>query len=103
MLAGGEYYAYSCHPADVWASINKNRENIMFIDVQARGYYPNYALKMFEREGINIGITTEDKEILKNNPVDFILLVIIHHVVFQHKEMLKKLLEMLLRELKTPI
>ena len=72
MLAGGEYYAYSCHPADVWASINKNRENIMFIDVQARGYYPNYALKMFEREGINIGITTEDKEILKNNPVDFI-------------------------------
>ena len=62
----------SCHPADVWASINKNRENIMFIDVQARGYYPNYALKMFEREGINIGITTEDKEILKNNPVDFI-------------------------------
>ena len=72
MLAGGEYYAYSCHPADVWASINKNRENIMFIDVQARGYYANYALKMFEREGINIGITTEDKEILKNNPVDFI-------------------------------
>ena len=72
MLAGGEYYAYSCHPADVWASINKNRDNIMFIDVQARGYYPNYALKMFEREGINIGITTEDKEILKNNPVDFI-------------------------------
>ena len=71
MLAGGEYYAYSCHPADVWASINKNRENIMFIDVQARGYYPNYALKMFEREGINIGITTEDKEILKNT-VDFI-------------------------------
>ncbi len=50
MLAGGEYYAYSCHPADVWASINKNRENIMFIDVQARGYYPNYALKMFEHE-----------------------------------------------------
>ena len=56
MLAGVEYYAYSCHPADVWASINKNRENIMFIDVQARGYYPNYALKMFEREGINLSL-----------------------------------------------
>ena len=72
MLAGGEYYAYSCHPADVWASINKNRENIMFIDVQARGYYPNYALKMFERKGFNINITEEDKKILAEGTVDYI-------------------------------
>ena len=72
MLAGGQYYPYSCHPDDVWAAMGKDRENLMFIDVQARGYYPAYALKMFERENIDIGMTDEDKEILKENPVDFI-------------------------------
>ena len=40
MLAGGQFYPYSCNPEDVWMALNKDRENLMFIDVQARGYYP---------------------------------------------------------------
>ena len=59
-------------PEDVWAALGKDRENMMFIDVQARGYYPNYALKFFEREGIHFDISDEDREILKNHTVDFI-------------------------------
>ena len=47
--------------------MEKDRESYMFIDVQARGYYPRYALKMFEREGIHIQITKEDENILKEN------------------------------------
>ena len=71
MLAAGNTYANTCNPDDVWKSITKDRENYFFIDVQARGYYPSYALKFFEEEGINIEITDEDKEALKNT-VDFI-------------------------------
>ena len=72
MMAAGNYYPYSCMPEDVWAAMGKDRENMMFIDVQARGYYPNYALKFFERNNIDLGITEEDKNILKENTVDYV-------------------------------
>ena len=43
-----------------------------FIDVQARGEYPNYAKKQWEREGIKIQMTLEDLDLLKNHTVDFV-------------------------------
>jgi len=72
MLAGGNTYANTCAPEDVWKSIEKDRENYFFIDVQSRGVYPNYAVKMFEREGIQIKTEFEDEKILRENTVDFI-------------------------------
>ena len=41
MLAGGNFYPYSCKPEDVWMALEKDRENLFFIDVQARGAYPS--------------------------------------------------------------
>ncbi|SCH87881.1 6-phospho-beta-glucosidase [Romboutsia sp. 1001713B170207_170306_H8] len=72
MLAAGNTYSYTCHPNDVWKSIEKDRENYFFIDVQSRGEYPAYAIKELERKGINILIGEDDKKILKENTVDFI-------------------------------
>lgn len=72
MMAGGQIYPYSCDPKDVWKALNMNEDNLMFIDVQARGNYPVRSLNMFEREKINVNITEEDKIVLKNNTVDFI-------------------------------
>lgn len=72
MLAAGQYYAHTCDPKDQFEALKKNRENYFFIDVQSRGEYPPYALKFFEREGYDIGITEEDKKILSEHPVDFI-------------------------------
>ena len=72
MLAAGTYYPYSCKPEDVRAAQLENQKNYFFVDVQSRGYYPNYALKMLEREGIDIGMTDEDKKVLAENTVDFI-------------------------------
>ena len=72
MLAAGSYYPYSCDPADVRDAQLKNQENYFFVDVQARGYYPGYALKMFEREGIDVGMTPEDERVLAENTVDFV-------------------------------
>ncbi|MBS5285025.1 MAG: 6-phospho-beta-glucosidase [Clostridiales bacterium] len=72
MMAAGDFYPYSPLPEDVWAAKGKDRENVMFIDVQARGYYPAYALKQFERMGLDLGMTEEDERILRENTVDFI-------------------------------
>ncbi|MGN1181750.1 MAG: 6-phospho-beta-glucosidase [Faecalibacillus sp.] len=72
MLAGGDYYPYSCHPEDVWLALNMDRENLSFIDIQSRGYYPSYLLKLFEKNNFNIVMTDEDLLILKKYTVDFI-------------------------------
>jgi 6-phospho-beta-glucosidase len=72
MLAAGNTYANTCAPEDVWKSMEKDRENYFFIDVQSRGEYPNYAKKMFERNNIALKMEEGDEEILKNNTVDFI-------------------------------
>ncbi len=45
MLNAGNYYPMTCNPEDVLASLIDDHRNYFFIDVQSRGYYPNYALK----------------------------------------------------------
>jgi len=72
MLAAGSYYPLTCKPEDVMESIKDNHSNYFFIDVQARGYYPNYALKEFERNHFEIPFMDDDKQILKDNTVDFV-------------------------------
>lgn len=72
MLAGGSHYPYTCRPEDYQEAINRDREGYFFIDVQARGKYPNYALKKFEREGLNIQMKEGDDDILAASPVDFV-------------------------------
>ncbi len=71
MLAGGSFYPYSCKPEDVWESIQKEHENLFFIDVQARGYYPSYTQRMFTEKNIQLHIEDGDLDILKNT-VDFL-------------------------------
>lgn len=71
MLAGGNFYPYSCKPADVWTALQKDRENLLFIDVQARGAYPAYAQRVFRDKGITLVKEPEDDEILRHT-VDFV-------------------------------
>ena len=72
MLAAGQFYPYSCDPADVWDALKKDRNNYFFIDVQSRGAYPSYAKRFLERKGIVLEMGPEDEKILKDNTVDFI-------------------------------
>ena len=74
MLAAGVNYANTPHPDDVWQAYLADRSNYFFIDVQSRGAYPNYALKQFERDGVEFVIEPGDEELLKENTVDFISL-----------------------------
>lgn len=72
MLAGGVHYPFTCRPEDYNESINRDHEGYFFIDVQARGKYPNYALKKLEREGLEITMEPEDEKILAAYPVDYV-------------------------------
>lgn len=72
MLAGGSVYPNSPDPKDVFEAQKMNQENYFFVDVQARGEYPNFALKELERKGIEIPFEEGDKELLKENTVDFV-------------------------------
>ena len=72
MLAAGQFYPYSCNPADVWDALSKDRNNYFFIDVQSRGAYPSYAKKFLERNGIVLEMEPEDERILRENTVDFV-------------------------------
>lgn len=71
MLAGGNFYPYSCKPQDVFTAMEKDRENLFFIDVQSRGYYPAYSQQVFDKKGVKLQTETEDFKILKHT-VDFI-------------------------------
>ena len=72
MLAAGNTYANTPNPKDVFKALEADREGYFFVDVQSRGYYPNYALKELERKGVKIPFEDGDKELLKENTVDFI-------------------------------
>ena len=72
MLAGGNTYPNTPNPQDIFKALQKDRENYFFIDVQARGYYPSYLLSKLKRKGIEIPFLEGDKELLKENTVDFV-------------------------------
>ena len=72
MLAAGQFYPYSCNPADIWDAAEKDRDNYFFTDIQARGEYPVWALKRMERAGITGIFADGDAEILKAGTVDFV-------------------------------
>ena len=72
MLAAGQFYPYTCKPDDVYTAMERDRDNYFFIDVQARGCYPVWALKRMEKAGIKIKMEDDDLDILKKGTVDFI-------------------------------
>ncbi|PXX75948.1 glycoside hydrolase family 1 protein [Dielma fastidiosa] len=72
MYAGYFTYANSKDPEDVWGNYAFQRNHLFYADVQCRGYYPNYKLKEFERDGIVLPTVKGDNEILQNGTVDFI-------------------------------
>ncbi|MDK2802754.1 MAG: 6-phospho-beta-glucosidase [Oscillospiraceae bacterium] len=72
MLAAGVVYPYTCNPDDFQKSIEIEREDFLFIDVQSRGEYPGYSKRFFKENNIHIEMEKDDEELLKNNTVDYI-------------------------------
>ena len=70
-----QVYAATCKPEDVFAAARfRQLNNFLFTDVLVRGQYPGYALRFFADNGIEPGITDEDKELLSKYTADFISL-----------------------------
>lgn len=72
MLAAGDIYPNTCNPKDVWASVEQNREQYFFVDVQSKGYYPKYIERYFRENNVNLKFEEQDLEILRKYTVDFI-------------------------------
>lgn len=65
-------YPYSCKPEDVILAAECMHERFFFADVHARGHYPKYALKEWERKGYQIKMDPEDISVLEKGKVDYI-------------------------------
>lgn len=72
MLAAGQFYPYSCAPADIYKAMECDRDNYFFIDAQVRGAYPVWAKKRMERAGITLQMAPDDEKELMEGTVDFI-------------------------------
>lgn len=72
MLARVQCYPETCNPDDMLEYMNADHQNFFFTDVQVRGYYPAYMKRYFAEHDIHIQMEQDDKEILKENTVDFI-------------------------------
>ncbi|PPG26460.1 6-phospho-beta-glucosidase [Pseudoclavibacter sp. RFBG4] len=71
MLIAMPVYPLTPSPADALKVMEVDHSNLMFGDVHVRGEYPGFALRLLKEKGIDLNITDEDREILKNT-VDFI-------------------------------
>lgn len=73
MMYGGLFsYPATCDPDDVIGNQEFMKGQLLYPDVQCRGYYPAYALKKFEREGVVLPEMPGDREILRDGKVDFL-------------------------------
>ncbi len=72
MIAMVPYYPFSCRPADQVLAQQMMHQRYFWSDTQVRGHIPNYALKMFERNGWKFEISEEEKQALTEGTVDYI-------------------------------
>lgn len=70
MLCGGPSYPATCKPEDILATMKHNQMEYFFADVLLRGYYPKYAFRYFEDNGIKVVFGENDEQDLAN-PCDF--------------------------------
>lgn len=66
------YYPYSCHPKDVMKSFTDMNRDLYQIDAMCYGKFPAYKIKEYERLGIVLDISEEDKEAFQQGKLDFL-------------------------------
>lgn len=72
MLTKLTTYPRTCAPLDVELTLKKNLENYFYADVQVFGEYPRLIEQRLADKGIHIKMESGDRDILKENTVDFI-------------------------------
>ena len=72
MIAFNPVYPDTPNPADVLAAKQMLNKIFFYSDVQCYGEYPKYQLRKYETEGVNLELTAEDQEALRQGTVDFV-------------------------------
>ncbi|GEM01913.1 6-phospho-beta-glucosidase [Halolactibacillus halophilus] len=73
MVAFFTTYPYTCVPEDVLFTQKDNQmKNLFFLDVLNKGSYPYYAKTFFKNNNIELSISEEDLNVIKENTADFI-------------------------------
>lgn len=71
MILAMPTYPLTPDPEDVLKALQAEQANYAFGDVHCRGYYPGYFLRRLREAGVELEITDQDREDLKNT-VDFV-------------------------------
>ncbi len=72
MVSYTVFYPYSCDPEDIQKTMERQRDALLFSDVQARGYYPAYTARMLAEKNVILEMEPEDEQILRDYPVDYV-------------------------------
>jgi len=72
MILAIPFYPLTPDPSDVWAAKQAERDNYAFGDIHVRGAYPGYYLRKLAERGVELDITDEDRELLREHTVDFV-------------------------------
>ena len=64
MIGYGIKYPSTCDPNDILKTWEEANEDYFYCDVQARGYYPRYKLKEYERNGDVFSLNDKEKDII---------------------------------------
>lgn len=72
MVCGICKYPYTCNPADMLYTQQSWQQMVYYCsDTMVRGEYPAFAKRLWQEYGTQPDITPEDKETLRQGPVDF--------------------------------
>ena len=81
MICYGESYPATCNPKDVIADMElKQMQQFYCSDVQVRGVYPSYSNRIWEKYGVQLDVTAEDRAVLKAGTVDFYSFFLLLHL-----------------------
>ncbi len=72
MILAMPVYPLTPKPEDILASLEADRQNLLFSDVQIRGYYPSYSKRLFKQKNVHLNITTEEEKLMRENVADFV-------------------------------
>lgn len=72
MAADCTFYPYTCRPEDVVFTMQRNRMEYFYTDVQFRGKYPDYAKRYFEKHDIHLNVMDGDEELIHKYPMEFL-------------------------------
>lgn len=71
VLAFVPQYAATSKPEDSLATLHAYDRDLFLLDVLIKGYFPDYKLTEYQKKGIDLVITDEDKELFKQGTLDY--------------------------------